>query len=161
MLHNYLYPMKILMVCLGNICRSPMAEGVMKKILSESNSMTQDWHVDSAGIGSWHEGELPDRRAIRTAHSHGLDISDQRARQIKQADFDYFDHILVMDLENYKDALSLCSGADQKKKINLLLDFKYPGQQKMVPDPYYTDRFEESYQLILEGCLAFVQSHRK
>jgi protein-tyrosine phosphatase len=149
--------MKILMVCLGNICRSPMAEGVMKKLLLDRSIF--NWEVDSAGIGNWHEGDWPDHRAIKTAKNHGIDITIQRARQIRSSDFEYFDHILVMDEENLRDAKKLSSGK-YVHKIRLLLDFKYPNQSKSIPDPYFTHRFEESYQLICEGCEAFLEDRR-
>ena len=143
----------ILMVCLGNICRSPMAEGIMKKLLKEKDLL--NYSVDSAGIGGWHEGDLPDHRAIKTAKNHSIDISIQRARQIRKDDFERFVHILVMDHENLKDALGL---APKKfhHKIKPIMEFKYPDQGRIVPDPYYSNRFEESYQLIYEGCVAFV-----
>ena len=142
------------MICLGNICRSPMAEGVMKKLLLDRNIL--DWEVDSAGIGNWHEGDWPDHRAIKTAKKHGIDITVQRARQIRSSDFEYFDHILVMDEENLRDARKLAAGK-YDHKIQLLLDYKYPDQGKAIPDPYFTHRFEESYQLIYEGCEAFIR----
>ena len=115
-----------------------------------------EWEVDSAGIGDWHQGQLPDRRAIATASRHGIDISNQRARQIKESDLDYFDLILTMDSENLKDAIRLTKNDHQKAKIRLLLDCKYPGKHLIVPDPYYTDLFEESYELIKGGCEAFI-----
>lgn len=127
--------MKILMVCLGNICRSPIAEGVIKALLSQKN--IKNWVIDSAAIGNWHIGELPDSRAIQTASEHGIDITDQKARQIDQKDFDYFDHILVMDTEIQKSAYRLASSQEQKRKISLLLEFKYPGENRIVPDPYF------------------------
>ena len=92
---------KILMVCLGNICRSPLAEGIMRVKLSK------DFIVDSAGTGGWHAGELPDKRSISTAKNRGLDITSQKARQFKISDFDTFDYIYVMDNSNYKDVMAL------------------------------------------------------
>ena len=106
---------KILMVCLGNICRSPLAEGIMRSKLSE------DFIVDSAGTGGWHAGELPDKRSISTAKNRGLDITNQRARQFKNSDFDSFDHIFVMDNSNYKDVLSLAPNEEAKSKVKLIL----------------------------------------
>ncbi len=149
-----LRPMKILMVCLGNICRSPLAEGVMKKLLDESNIV--DWEVDSAGIGNWHNGDVPDPRAIAIAKRHGIDITGQRARQISRADFDSFDYIFTMDLQNYKDAIALTKNEIQKSRIHLLMDYAHPDQKIEVPDPYYSNLFEQSYQLILEGCQAIL-----
>ncbi len=149
------------MLCLGNICRSPIAEGVLKKLLKETTLPSfnnHSWQVDSAGIGDWHEGDLPDPRAIRVAKQHGIDISDQRARQIRSEDFDRFDYILVMDEENLKEAKQLAQKSGQHQQIKMLMDYAYPGQKIIVPDPYYTNRFEESYQLIFEGCQAFIKS---
>jgi protein-tyrosine phosphatase len=142
------------MVCLGNICRSPLAEGVLKKLLTEKR--ITNWIVDSAGIGGWHEGDLPDQRAIRVAKNHSIDITGQRARQIQRQDFSQFDHILVMDMENMRDALKI-SPLQHASKIRMIMDFKYPGKGIIVPDPYYTNRFEESFQLIMEGCEAFLE----
>ncbi|MEP7323810.1 MAG: low molecular weight protein-tyrosine-phosphatase [Saprospiraceae bacterium] len=151
--------MKILMVCLGNICRSPMAEGVMKKLLLERG--ITGWEVDSAGIGNWHMGDPPDFRAIKTAKHHGIDISDQVARQIRSSDFEEFDHVLAMDIENLRDARKVTS-IKNHLKIKLLLDYKYPDQGRSVPDPYFSTEgsggFEKSYQLIYEGCEAFIRS---
>lgn len=147
------------MVCLGNICRSPMAEGVMKKLLLERD--LRGWAVDSAGIGNWHMGDRPDPRAIKTAKNHGIDISDQQARQISASDFEEFDYILAMDLENLREARKLTS-RKYHHKIKLLLDYKYPDQGRSVPDPYFSAEgsggFEKSYQLIYEGCVAFIRN---
>ncbi|MEP7266638.1 MAG: low molecular weight protein-tyrosine-phosphatase [Saprospiraceae bacterium] len=147
--------MKILMICLGNICRSPMAEGVMKHLLKKDSR--HDWEVDSAGTGDWHVGQLPDRRAIRTSKNHGIDITRQRARQFNKNDFERFDHLLVMDTENLKDVRNLANNQPDKEKVKLLLEFKYPGKQMIVPDPYFNELFEESFQLIYEGCEAFLE----
>jgi len=102
---------KILMVCLGNICRSPLAEGILSSKLNKNI-----FFVDSAGIGSWHQGEAPDQRSINVAKKHGIDISHQRARQFSVADFDVFDHIYVMDSNNYKYVISLAPSQEVKKK---------------------------------------------
>ena len=134
-----------------------MAEGVMKKMIEENG--LQHWVVDSAGIGNWHVGELPDRRAIQCAKNHGIDIRYQRARHLKKNDLQSFDHILVMDLMNYRDVVSLAQNGVNQHKIKLLLDYKYPNEQKIVPDPYYTDLFEDAYHLIYEGCEGFVHHH--
>lgn len=97
--------MKILMVCLGNICRSPIAHGIME---AKVKSKGLDWQVDSVGTSGWHDGEQPDRRAISTAKKHGIDISHQRSRRITRQDIQAFDVILTMDMQNYKDVLHLC-----------------------------------------------------
>jgi len=139
---------KILMVCLGNICRSPLAEGIMRSKLSE------DFIVDSAGTGGWHAGEFPDKRSISTAKNRGLDITNQRARQFKKSDFDTFDHIFVMDNSNYKDVLALAPNEEAKSKVKLILNEIFPGENVDVPDPYYggQDGFENVYNMLDQAC---------
>ena len=146
--------MRILMVCLGNICRSPLAEGIMKHKIRERGL---DWTVDSAGTGSWHTGELPDRRSIDKARQYGIDITDQRARQFQPADFERFDSILVMDTQNRRDVLRLAQHDEHRTKVQLILDALHPGQERNVPDPYYDDDgFEEVFQMLDAACEAFV-----
>jgi protein-tyrosine phosphatase len=141
--------MKILMVCLGNICRSPLAEGVMQH-LAKKNGL--DWEVDSAGTGNWHVGEGPDRRSIRTAKNHDIDISGQVCRLFKVSDFDVFDRIYVMDKSNLKDILAFARNDEDRKKVKLLLG------DKIVPDPYYEDdQFETVFMLIEEGCKEIIK----
>ena len=139
---------KILMVCLGNICRSPLAEGIMRSKLSE------DFTVDSAGTGGWHAGELPDKRSIATAKNRGLDITNQRARQFKKSDFDTFDHIFVMDNSNYKDVLALAPNEEAKSKVKLILNEIFPNENVDVPDPYYggQDGFENVFDMLDQAC---------
>ena len=139
---------KILMVCLGNICRSPLAEGIMRSKLSE------DFIVDSAGTGGWHAGELPDKRSISTAKGRGLDITNQRARQFKKSDFDTFDYIFVMDNSNYKDVLALAPNEVAKSKVKLILNEIFPGENVDVPDPYYggQDGFENVFDMLDQAC---------
>ena len=139
---------KILMVCLGNICRSPLAEGIMRSKLSE------DFIVDSAGTGGWHAGQLPDKRSIAIAKSKGLDITNQKARQFKISDFDSFDHIFVMDNSNYKDVLSLAPNEEAKSKVKLILNELFPNENIDVPDPYYggEDGFENVYEMLDQAC---------
>src|ERR1700687_5114089 len=108
--------MKILMVCLGNICRSPLAEGIMQHLANENGL---DWHIDSAGTGNWHVGEGPDRRSTRTARKFGIDISGQVCRQFKVSDFDAFDQIFVMDKSNLSDVVALARNTDDVKKVKL------------------------------------------
>ncbi|SDG91942.1 protein-tyrosine phosphatase [Mucilaginibacter gossypii] len=132
------------MVCLGNICRSPLAEGVMQHLADENGL---GWDVDSAGTGRWHIGEAPDRRSIRAARNHGIDISKQICRQFKLTDFDEFDHIFVMDHNNLSDVLDMARNEKQTAKVKLLLG------DKVVPDPYYDDnQFEPVFELIENGC---------
>jgi len=149
--------MKILMVCLGNICRSPLAEGIMKQKAAENGL---EWTVDSAGTGAWHAGELPDRRSIATARKKGVDISDQRARQFQIADFERFDKIFVMDTQNMSDVLRLASSEAQRGKVELMLDQIHPGLRRSVPDPYYDDNgFEEVFDMLDQACSAFVNRY--
>jgi protein-tyrosine phosphatase len=139
---------KILMVCLGNICRSPLAEGIMRSKLSNN------FIVDSAGTGGWHAGELPDKRSIATAKNKGLDITNQRARQFKTSDFESFDYIYVMDNSNYKDVVALAPNEEAKSKVKLILNEIFPGENVDVPDPYYggQDGFENVFNMLNEAC---------
>jgi len=119
--------MKILMVCLGNICRSPLAEGIMKEKVEAAGL---DWEVDSAGTGSWHVGKRPDRRSIAVAKNHQLDITDQRARQFEAADLDAYDLIFAMDASNYQDICRLTNTDVQKQKIQLIMNMVDPGMNQ-------------------------------
>lgn len=142
--------MRILMVCLGNICRSPLAEGIMKEKIARAGL---NWQVDSAGTGYWHVGELPDRRSIAIARENGIDITDQRARQFQSADLDRFDLILAMDTRNHADILKQANSPEQRAKVHLALDYTYPGEQRSVPDPYHDDNgFQEVFELLDEVC---------
>jgi protein-tyrosine phosphatase len=151
--------MKILMVCLGNICRSPLAEGIMQDKIDQ---YALGWTTDSAGTGGWHSGELPDPRSIATARDHGIDILHQRARQITRRDLDEFDHILVMDASNYQNVLQLAQNDQQRQKIELIRNFAQPGQNLQVPDPYYggNDGFERVFDMLDEACEAFIRQYR-
>jgi protein-tyrosine phosphatase len=122
---------KVLMVCLGNICRSPLAEGLLK-----SKVDPEKVHVESAGTGDWHIGQLPDERSIKVAREHGLDITDQRGRQFQTSDFEKFDKIYVMDNSNYSDVLALARNEEDQKKVSLILNEIFPGDNLNVPDPY-------------------------
>lgn len=142
-------PTKILMVCLGNICRSPLAEGILKSKLSKN-----DFIVDSAGTGGWHAGEKPDKRSIAIAKQKGLDISQQKARQFSAKDFKKFDYIYAMDMSNYKNILSLAENEADKTKVTLILNELFPGENVEVPDPYYggVDGFENVYNMLDKAC---------
>ena len=143
--------MKILMVCLGNICRSPLAEGVMQH-LSDQHGL--DWEIDSAGTGNWHVGEGPDRRSVRAARNHGIDISNQVCRQFRRSDFNEFDLILVMDKYNRSDVLAIAPDERAAAKVELLLG------DKEVPDPYYDDnQFEPVFELIEMGCKDIIKEY--
>lgn len=144
--------MKILMVCLGNICRSPLAEGIMKTKLSDT------FFVDSAGTISMHEGEHPDKRAVKTAANHGIDISKQQSRPITSSDFEHFDLIYCMDCKVYQDVISKAPH-EQKQKISLFLEAEGNSADTEVPDPYWGDMkdFEHVFQLLDNRCNTIAQ----
>lgn len=142
----------ILMVCLGNICRSPLAEGILRQKFSEAG--ITNIKVDSAGTSSYHAGEHPDQRSVKNAKTHGVDISKLRARQFNVGDFDSFDQIYVMDSSNYQNVISLARNKSDEEKVDLLLNKKWPGKNMAVPDPYYEgpDGFETVYRLVEQAC---------
>lgn len=142
--------MKILMVCLGNICRSPLAEGIMQ---NKINAKQLDWQVDSAGTGAWHVGNLPDPRSIDVANKYGIDITNQRARQFKAKDFDEFDYIFAMDASNFNNINKLAKNDMQKQKVTMIMNWENPGMNQGVPDPYYdNDGFELVYDMLDRAC---------
>ncbi len=139
------------MVCLGNICRSPLAEGIMQHLVKQQGL---DWEVDSAGTGNWHVGQGPDRRSTRVAKENGVDISQQVCRVFSVADFDGFDHILVMDRNNLRDVLAKARTHHDRQKVSLLLG------EDTVPDPYYDDaQFVPVFKLIEQGCKDFIKRY--
>lgn len=139
--------MKILMVCLGNICRSPMAEGIFRAKVEEAGL---DVEVDSAGTSDYHIDEAPDDRAIAKSASYGIDISNLRGRQLQAEDFEAFDRIYVMDSSNYENASLLVQNSEKLKKLDFFLNLSYPGENRSVPDPYFggEEGFEHVYQLL-------------
>ncbi|HCN49360.1 MAG TPA: low molecular weight phosphotyrosine protein phosphatase [Chryseobacterium sp.] len=149
--------MKILMVCLGNICRSPLAEGIMKTKLPES------YTVDSAGTISMHEGEHPDKRAIKTAANHNIDISRQRSRPITRTDFEIFDKIYCMDVDVLADVVSKAKNEEERQKVSLFLEASGDHGNTEVPDPYWGDMsdFEKVFQLLDKGCDAIKNQIQK
>ncbi len=149
--------MKILMVCLGNICRSPMAEGVMRQLAQDNN--LPHIFVDSCGFESYHLGDIPDKRAIKVCKNHQIDISNQRQRLFKVADFDVFDRIYVMDQNNYHDVKKMSRNEQDMKKVDYLLNTQYPKSNKAVPDPYYgnEDDFETAFILIEKACKKIIK----
>jgi protein-tyrosine phosphatase len=148
--------MKILMVCLGNICRSPLAEGIMKEKLSKYKLQGE---VDSAGTSGYHAGSVPDPRSVKVAADNGLDITYQRSRRFQVEDFDHFDLIFAMDDYNYTDLVRMARNKADIQKISMLMDTCCPGQMKSVPDPYYGqgDGFKTIYDMMNEGCEAIAQ----
>lgn len=156
----YLCIMKVLMVCLGNICRSPLAEGILKHHISLQGL---DWEVDSAGTGNYHIGEPPHNLSQKVAMCNGIDISSQRCRQFTKADMDLYDRILVMDTANYAEVKRISGNRWNPEKVSLLLDFLHPGEQREVPDPWYGTEpgYHEVYALIDEACKAFISAQTK
>lgn len=137
------------MVCLGNICRSPLAEGILKSKV-DPNKVT----VESAGTGPWHVGKLPDPRSISIAAKNNIDITDQRGRQFNASDFDTYDRIYVMDNSNKEDVLELAKTPAHAQKVSLLLDEIFPGENVDVPDPYYggPTGFTSVFNMIDQAC---------
>ena len=140
--------MKVLMVCLGNICRSPLAEGIMSHLSSERQ---MDVQADSAGTSGWHAGEPPHRESISIARNHGIDILAQRSRKVIPSDLDEFDIVLAMDRSNQENLLKICQNDQQRAKVQLLLSIT-PEETLDVPDPYFEGGFDKVYRMIYEAC---------
>jgi protein-tyrosine phosphatase len=146
----------ILFVCLGNICRSPLAEGAFR---AEAERLGLDVEADSAGTGGWHAGEPPDRRAIEAAGRGGVDISGQRAREVTRADFDRFDHIVALDAENLAD-LEKLRPAGSRARLSLLLDHVSGREGQAVADPYYGGErhFDATWRDVTEAARSLAQN---
>ena len=144
---------RILMVCLGNICRSPLAEGILQSMVDPMKIF-----VDSAGTGGYHIGEKPDHRSIAIAQEHGIDISKQRCRKFSEDDFHEFDIIYAMDKSNYGNIIAKAKNATDVKKVRLLL-IEIDGEENQVPDPYYggPDGFENVFKMIKEACTEIIK----
>ena len=150
--------MKILMVCLGNICRSPLAQGILEKKIKEHQL---NWEVDSAGTGGWHNGEMPDNRSIAIAEKYHVDITKQRARKLNGYDLENFDLLFAMDRSNLVDIKKLAQNKIELEKIKLILNESYPNENKIVPDPYYNDNgFEEVFQLLDSACDKIIENYK-
>ena len=142
------------MVCLGNICRSPLAEGILK-----NKDLNNKIFVDSAGTSSFHIGKKPDIRSIEIAKKYGIDISSQRARQFTRDDFARFDRIYAMDKHNYSNLISLSNSVEEKEKINLILDEVNENDFDSIPDPYYGDGdgFQTVYNMLDKACNKIIE----
>jgi protein-tyrosine phosphatase len=142
----------ILMVCLGNICRSPLAEGILRHRLIERG--LNHIRVDSAGTSGYHAGDHPDARTIQNARKHHVDLSKLISRQFTPNDFAAFDFIYVMDSSNYRDVIALAHSEEEKSKVDLLLNTIWKGENRAVPDPYYGGEagFENVFQLVDQAC---------
>jgi protein-tyrosine phosphatase len=148
--------LNILFICTGNICRSPLAEGIFTHMVSNAGRASE-FDIQSAGTGSWHVGEQPDRRSIATAASHGIDITRQRARRITMKDFGRFDLILAMDHDNMR-SLRETAPPEALAKIHLF-DAYTSGGRTDVPDPYYggPEGFEQVYTMLFAGCIRLLE----
>ena len=138
------------MVCLGNICRSPLAEGILQSKIKKDAVF-----VDSAGTAAYHIGNLPDKRSIEVAHKYGINITHQRARKFTVKDFDTFDFIYVMDESNYQNILILARDEVDAKKVKMILNETHPHKTLSVPDPYYEGQqgFENVFKILGEACV--------
>ena len=148
-------PMRVLFVCLGNICRSPLAEGAFKRHVSNTGH-TQSFFVDSAGTSGYHAGELPDTRSIDVAAAHGVDITQQRSRALTRMDFERFDYIVAMDRSNLKNIRRMAP-TPSTAKLSLILSEVFP-EPRDVPDPYYggADGFENVWRMVDEATEALL-----
>ena len=147
---------KILFVCMGNICRSPTAEGVFRSIIKKNNH-SEKFEIDSAGTHAYHIGNPPDSRSQATAISYGVDLSNQKARQVHESDFYYYDHIIAMDTDNIEILKSICP-TDSQSQIKLLLDYLPDVGFESVPDPYFAGKFDEVFEMVYEACTSFLES---
>lgn len=145
------------MVCLGNICRSPLAEGILRMKAEQAAIKIE---IDSAGTSNYHTGQCPDKRTIQNALNHNVDVSNLKARQFTVSDYDKFDHIFVMDTSNYGDVISLARSESDKRKVELILERVYPDSQMSVPDPYFGGEqgFENVFILLDKACDEIINS---
>jgi protein-tyrosine phosphatase len=152
--------MKILMVCLGNICRSPIAEGILRQKIQEQGFNVK---TDSAGTSSFHIGEAPDKRMRATGKTNGVNIDDLRARQFVPADFDRFDIIYAMDQSNYNNIIALAGSEEEKDKVRMILNEVNPGANQAVPDPYYggDEGFQHVFDLLDEATDVIIEKYVK
>ena len=139
--------MKILFVCLGNICRSPMAHGLLQHKVQQQHL---DWEIDSAGTSNWHEGELPNVNSMKVMQQHGIDIGYQRSRPLRRKDMEHFDLIFVMDSSNYKDVTDMAKSEHEISKVRLIMNEVNPGKNEPVPDPWglSESHYEHVYQML-------------
>ena len=146
-----------MMVCLGNICRSPLAEGILQDKIEKRGL---DWEVASSGTAGYHVGELPDSRSMEISRKHGVDISHQRSQKFHPSFLDDYDFILAMDIANYEDILSLCATDKQRQKVQLIMDYGDDPDITEVPDPYYggRDSFANVYDMLDEAIDGFLQT---
>ena len=147
---------KVLFVCMGNICRSPTAEGSFRSIVSKQE-LSDFFEIDSAGTHAYHIGNPPDSRSQQSARKYGVDLSNQRARQIHESDFYYYDHIIAMDSDNIDILKSICP-TDSQSQIKLLLDYFPDASLQSVPDPYFEGKFDEVFETVYAACTSFLEN---
>lgn len=147
-----------MMVCLGNICRSPLAQGILEDKIRSRNLK---WEVDSAGTSSWHVGEKPDPRSVKTAIKNDLDITSQRARQFTREDFNRFDLIYAMDKSNLQNIVDMARNQNEANKVKLILG-EIPGRPDLnVPDPYWDNRFDDVFDMLSKACDQIILKYSK
>ena len=156
---------RVLFVCMGNICRSPVAEGVFRRML-EGAGLTGKVFVDSAGTHSYHIGAPPDMRSQATAQRRGVDLRSLRARRVTVTDFAKFDYILAMDRDNFENLLALCQDTELQHRIQLFLDFAPDLPEREVPDPYYGgptgfDRVMDLIEVAAQGLLMHIREQHR
>ncbi len=151
----------VLFVCMGNICRSPTAQGVFERLVKEAG-LEASITIDSAGTHAYHVGEPPDRRATQAAAVRGIDLTPQRARRVCEKDFESFDYVLAMDHDNLEDLRAICP-AHVQERICLLLDYSETDQSGDVPDPYYggAQGFDHVLDLVEEGARGLLENIRQ
>ena len=145
------------MVCLGNICRSPLAEGILQ---DKINKIGLNWMVDSAGTAGHHVGEAPHHLSQKVSKQNGIDISHQQCRKFVREDIIRFDKIFVMDMNNYNDVEKICGADWNKTKVDLLLNLSHPNENKNVPDPWYgkEDGYHKVFKMINEACEKLIEN---
>ncbi|MCG6987104.1 MAG: low molecular weight phosphotyrosine protein phosphatase [Gemmatimonadetes bacterium] len=150
-------PTSVLFVCLGNICRSPLAEGVLRHLVQE-RGLGDRFEIDSAGTGDWHMGQPPDERSVQVASAHGITLGG-RARRVRREDLDHFDLVVAMDRENLRDLQRLADGSGPRARLHLLSDFDPEADHPDVPDPYYEDLsgFETLYRTVHRACESLLE----
>ena len=141
---------------MGNICRSPTAEGSFRSIVSKQD-LSDRFEIDSAGTHAYHIGNPPDSRSQQTAREYGIDLSSQRARKVHESDFYYYDHIIAMDTDNIEILKSICP-SDSQSQNKLLLDYLPNIGFESVPDPYFEGKFGEVFEMVYEACTSFLES---